>query len=221
VARWRIVTRLHRLACYLLKGQSRRSGCAPMTCGLPRQEDKFRARRASHLCHQETYAPQQFAAHSITSSARASCGADRETKRLCRLQIGCQPEASQEFDRQVAQCSAPLLTTAPPRHSGQGPWRQDCPKRRRCSDRAGPRRYYSDTTVGVCLTVGPRQRCRMVTTTVERDDGRRITCREPAATKRRATQVPTPSFRFLQFPPSRCGAGPGTSHFLPSPFTFF
>ena len=139
MARWRIVTRLHRLACYLLKGQSRRSGCAPMTSGLPRQEDKFRARRASHLCHQETYAPQQLAAHSITSSARASSGADRETKRLCRLQIGCQPEASREFDRQVAQCSAPLLTTAPPRHSGQGPWRQDCP-RRRCSDRAGPRR---------------------------------------------------------------------------------
>jgi hypothetical protein len=189
VARWRIVTRLHRLACYLLKGQSRRSGCAPMTSGLPRQEDKFRARRASHLCHQETYAPQQLAAHSITSSARASSGADRETKRLCRLQIGCQPEASREFDRQVAQCSAPLLTTAPPRHSGQGPWRQDCP-RRRCSDRAGRddrydrdrrRRYYSDTTVGVGprgVTVGPRQRCRMVTTTVERDDGRRITRKE-------------------------------------------
>jgi hypothetical protein len=126
-------------AClYLLKGQSRRSGCAPMTSGLPRQ-DKFRARRASHLCHQETYAPQQLATHSITSLARASSGADRETKRLCRLQIGCQPEASREFDRQVAQCSAPLLTTAPPRHSGQGPWRQDCPGRR-CSDRAGPRR---------------------------------------------------------------------------------
>ena len=189
MARWRIVTRLHRLACYLLKGQSRRSGCAPMTSGLPRQEDKFRARRALHLCHQETYAPQQLAAHSITSSARASSGADRETKRLCRLQIGCQPEASREFDRQVAQCSAPLLTTAPPRHSGQGPWRQDCP-RRRCSDRAGRddrydrdrrRRYYSDTTVGVGprgVTVGPRQRCRMVTTTVERDDGRRITRKE-------------------------------------------
>jgi hypothetical protein len=41
VARWRIVTRLHQLACYLLKGQSRRSGCAPMTTGLPRQEDNF------------------------------------------------------------------------------------------------------------------------------------------------------------------------------------
>jgi hypothetical protein len=121
------------------KGQSRRSGCAPMTSGRHRQEDKFRARRASHLCHQETYAPQQLAARSITSSARASSGADRETKRLCRLQIGCQPGASRKFDRQVAQCSAPLLTTAPPRHSGQGSWRQDCP-RRRCSDRAGPRR---------------------------------------------------------------------------------
>ena len=46
-------------------------------------------------------------------------------------------------------------------------------------DRRG--RYDSDTTVGVSpggVTVGPRQRCRMVTTTVERDDGRRITRQE-------------------------------------------
>jgi hypothetical protein len=46
-------------------------------------------------------------------------------------------------------------------------------------DRRG--RYESDTTVGVSpggVTVGPRQRCRMVTTTVEGDDGRRITRRE-------------------------------------------
>jgi hypothetical protein len=43
------------------------------------------------------------------------------------------------------------------------------------------RRYNSDTTVGVGpggVTVGPRQRCRMETTTIERDDGRRITRRE-------------------------------------------
>jgi hypothetical protein len=40
-----IVPRLHQLACCLLRGQSRRSGCAPMTSGLPRQEDNFRARR--------------------------------------------------------------------------------------------------------------------------------------------------------------------------------
>ncbi|MEH2552875.1 hypothetical protein V1286_000404 [Bradyrhizobium algeriense] len=43
------------------------------------------------------------------------------------------------------------------------------------------RRYDSDTTVGVGpggVTVGPRQRCRMETTTIERDDGRRITRRE-------------------------------------------
>ena len=47
-------------------------------------------------------------------------------------------------------------------------------------DRRG-RRYDSDTTVGVSpggVTVGPRQRCRMVTTTVEGDDGRRITRQE-------------------------------------------
>lgn len=43
------------------------------------------------------------------------------------------------------------------------------------------RRYDSGTTVGVGpggVTVGPRQRCRTVTTQVERDDGRRITRRE-------------------------------------------
>ena len=43
------------------------------------------------------------------------------------------------------------------------------------------RRYDSDTTVGVGpggVTVGPRQRCRMETTTIETDDGRRITRRE-------------------------------------------
>ena len=46
-------------------------------------------------------------------------------------------------------------------------------------DRRG--RYDSDTTVGVGpggVTVGPRQRCRMETTTIERDDGRRITRKE-------------------------------------------
>ena len=46
-------------------------------------------------------------------------------------------------------------------------------------DRRG--RYDSGTTVGVGpggVTVGPRQRCRMETTTIERDDGRRITRKE-------------------------------------------
>jgi len=48
-------------------------------------------------------------------------------------------------------------------------------------DRDDRRRYDSDTTVGVGsggVTVGPRQRCRMETTTIERDDGRRITRKE-------------------------------------------
>jgi hypothetical protein len=48
-------------------------------------------------------------------------------------------------------------------------------------DRDRGRRYDSDTTVGVGpggVTVGPRQRCRTVTTRVERDDGRMITRRE-------------------------------------------
>jgi hypothetical protein len=43
------------------------------------------------------------------------------------------------------------------------------------------RRYDSDATVGVGpggVIIGPRQRCRMETTTIERDDGRRITRRE-------------------------------------------
>src|SRR3981081_3822308 len=46
-------------------------------------------------------------------------------------------------------------------------------------DRRG--RYDSDTTVGVGpggVTVGPRQRCRTETTTIERGDGRRITRKE-------------------------------------------
>jgi hypothetical protein len=43
------------------------------------------------------------------------------------------------------------------------------------------RRYDSDTTVGLGpggVTIGPRQHCRMVTTTVERDDGRTVTRKE-------------------------------------------
>jgi hypothetical protein len=46
-------------------------------------------------------------------------------------------------------------------------------------DRRG--RYDSDTTVGVGpggVTVGPGQRCRMVTTTIEREDGRMIRRKE-------------------------------------------
>jgi hypothetical protein len=43
------------------------------------------------------------------------------------------------------------------------------------------RGYDPNATVGVGpggVTIGPRQRCRMETTTIERDDGRRITRRE-------------------------------------------
>jgi hypothetical protein len=43
------------------------------------------------------------------------------------------------------------------------------------------RRSDSNATVGFGpggVTIGPRQRCRMETTTIERDDGRRITRRE-------------------------------------------
>jgi hypothetical protein len=85
--------------------------------------------------------------------------------------------------------AAAVLMTAPSlvkHHSGQGPNPKDGP-RRRCSARAGPRRPRpspandSDVTIGVGpggVTVGPRQNCRMVTTTVERDDGRTITRKE-------------------------------------------
>ena len=48
-------------------------------------------------------------------------------------------------------------------------------------DRDRRRRSDPDVTIGVGpggVTVGPRQNCRMVTTTVERDDGRTITRKE-------------------------------------------
>jgi hypothetical protein len=48
-------------------------------------------------------------------------------------------------------------------------------------DRDRRRQYDSDTTVGVGpggVTVGPRQRCRTVTTTIEGDDGRMIRRKE-------------------------------------------
>ena len=48
-------------------------------------------------------------------------------------------------------------------------------------DRGRRPRSDSDVTIGVGpggVTVGPRRDCRIVTTTVERDDGRTITRRE-------------------------------------------
>jgi hypothetical protein len=48
-------------------------------------------------------------------------------------------------------------------------------------DRDRRPRYDSGTTVGIGpggVTIGPRQQCRMVTTTIERDDGRVITRKE-------------------------------------------
>ena len=58
-------------------------------------------------------------------------------------------------------------------------------------DRDRRRRNDSDVTIGVGpggVTVGPRQNCRMVTTTVERDDGRTITRKERRCDKARATR---------------------------------
>jgi hypothetical protein len=54
-------------------------------------------------------------------------------------------------------------------------------------DRDRRRRNDSDVTVGVGpggVTIGPRQNCRMVTTTVERDDGAQSRARSAVATKR-------------------------------------
>ncbi len=51
----------------------------------------------------------------------------------------------------------------------------------RYDDRYDRDRRRNDYTVGVGpggVTVGPRQRCRTVTTRIERDDGRMITRRE-------------------------------------------
>ena len=48
-------------------------------------------------------------------------------------------------------------------------------------DRDRRRRNDSDVTIGVGpggVTVGPRQNCRTVTTTVQRDDGRTVTRKE-------------------------------------------
>ena len=48
-------------------------------------------------------------------------------------------------------------------------------------DRDRHRRNDSDVTIGVGpggVTVGPRQRCRTETTTIQRDDGRTITRKE-------------------------------------------
>ena len=71
-------------------------------------------------------------------------------------------------------------------HSGRGPKPKDGPRvdvqiGRDRDDRDRRRRNDSDVTVGVGpggVTIGPRQNCRMVTTTVERDDGRTITRKE-------------------------------------------
>ena len=71
-------------------------------------------------------------------------------------------------------------------HSGQGPNPKmaqgvDVQLGRDRDDRDRRRRNDSDVTIGVGpggVTVGPRQNCRMVTTTVERDDGRTITRKE-------------------------------------------
>ena len=82
--------------------------------------------------------------------------------------------------------AAAVLMTAPANAQGVKMTQVDMQTGRHLDDRddryyRDRRRYDSDTTIGVGpggVSVGPRQRCRMETTTVERDDGRRITRRE-------------------------------------------
>ena len=79
----------------------------------------------------------------------------------------------------IAAAAVAVLTTAPviPPAKAQG---VDVQLGRDRDDGYRHRRD-SDVTVGVGpggITVGPRRNCRMVTTTVERDDGRMITRKE-------------------------------------------
>jgi hypothetical protein len=78
----------------------------------------------------------------------------------------------------IAAAAVAVLTTAPVTTpaKAQGVDVQIGRDRDRYDDRR-----RNDYTVGIGpggVTVGPRQRCRMVTTTVERDDGRMITRKE-------------------------------------------
>ena len=86
--------------------------------------------------------------------------------------------------------AAAVLTTAPPvtpaKAQGINMAQVDMQTGRHYEDRdpgyyRERRGYDSNATVGVGpggVTIGPRQRCRTVTTQVERDDGRMITRRE-------------------------------------------
>ena len=77
--------------------------------------------------------------------------------------------------------TAPLATPAKAVKMAQGVDVQIGRDRNDRYDRDPGRRYDSDTTVGVGpggVTVGPGQRCRMVTTTIEREDGRMIRRKE-------------------------------------------
>jgi hypothetical protein len=79
----------------------------------------------------------------------------------------------------VAAAALAVLTTAPLTHpvKAQG---VDVQLGRDRDDGYRHRRD-SDVTVGIGpggVTVGPRRNCRMVTTTIERDDGRMITRKE-------------------------------------------
>jgi hypothetical protein len=77
--------------------------------------------------------------------------------------------------------SAPLVTQAKAQGVKMAQVDVQIGRDRDDSYRDRRRRNDSDATVGVGpggVTIGPRERCRMVTTTVERDDGRRVTRKE-------------------------------------------
>jgi hypothetical protein len=79
--------------------------------------------------------------------------------------------------------TAPLLVSTTPAKAQNLKMAQgvDVQLGRDRDDRDRRRRNDSDVTIGVGpggVTVGPRRNCRMVTTTVEQDDGRTITRKE-------------------------------------------
>ena len=94
------------------------------------------------------------------------------------LKIACAVAAAA-----VVFTTAPLLVGAIPAKAENVKVAQgaDVQIRRDRDDRDRRRHEEPDVTVGIGpggVTVGPRQRCRTVTTTIERDDGRVVTRKE-------------------------------------------
>jgi hypothetical protein len=79
-------------------------------------------------------------------------------------------------------------------------------------DRDRRRGNDSDVTIGVGpggVTVGPRRNCRMVTTTVERDDGRTTTTDTTDTTKQACWVLPETRRRLAAARHAECPMGSG------------